>query len=119
MLEISVLKLVTSHVDSSQHDFLEAVGDNFAHIIINVHGGAACRTPSHHGDDAVGAVVVAAVMDFDEASGVKGVEGGLVTEEVAVVAFGVTVAGLEMLVDDVKQGGFALVVDDIVGDARL
>ena len=49
----------------------------------------------------------------------EGVKSGSVAEQVAVVAFGVAVTRAEMLVDDVEQGGFALVVDDIVGDARL
>ena len=117
LLEVGALKLVTPHVDARQHDFLEAVGNDFAHIIINVLGGTARRAPSHHGDDAVGTEVVAAIVDFDEAAGVESVEGRLVAEQVTVVAFGVAVAGFEMLVDDVEQGSFALVVDDIVGDA--
>ena len=117
LFEVRVLILVTPHVDTGQHDFLEAVGDDFAHIIIYVLGGTACGASSYHRDDAIGAKVVAAVMDLDEAAGVEGVEGRLVAEQVAVVALRVAVASLEMLVDDVEQGGFALVVDDVVGDA--
>ena len=49
----------------------------------------------------------------------ESVESGLVAEQVAVVAFGVAVTLAEMLVDDVEQCCFALVVDDIVGDAGL
>ena len=119
LLEVGAFILVTPHVDAGQHDFLEAVGDDFAHIIIDVLGRTACGTTSHHGDDAVGAEVVAAVVNLDEAAGVEGVEGGVVAEQVAVVALGVAVASAEMLVDDVEQGSLALVVDDEVSDARL
>ena len=41
-------------------------------------------------------------MDFDETARVEGVEGGLVTEQVTVVAFGIAVAVLEMLFNDVE-----------------
>ena len=58
-------------------------------------------------------------MDLDEASGVEGVEGWMVTEQVAIVALGVAVSSVEVFVDDIEQGGLAFVVDDIVGDARL
>ena len=102
LLEISVFVLVSPHVYARQHDFLEAVGKHFAHIIIDVLGGTARCPAAHHRDDAVGAEVVAAVLYFDEAAGVEGVEGGAVAEQVAVVAFGVAVAVAEMLVDDVK-----------------
>ena len=119
LLKVSAFVLVTPHVYASQYDFLEAVADDFAHIIIDVLGGTACRPAAYHRDDAIGAEVVAAVMDFDEAAGVEGVEGGLVAEQVAVVAFGVAVTCAEMLVDDVEQSGFALIVNDIVGHARL
>ena len=80
LLKIGVLILVTPHVDPCQHYFLETVGDDFAHIIIYVLGGTACGASSHHRDDAVGAEVVTAIMDFDEAAGVESVEGGLVAE---------------------------------------
>lgn len=116
---MSVFVLITPHIDTRQHDFLEAVGHDFAHIVIDVFGGTACRAAAHHGNDAIGAEVVATVVDLDEASGVEGVEGGLVAEQVAVVAFGVAVAGLEMLVDDVKERRFAFIVYDIIGHARL
>ena len=102
LLEVGALILVTAHVDARQHDFLEAVGDDLAHVVIDVFGGTARRASSHHRDDAVGAEVVAAVVYLDEAAGVEGVEGGLVAEQVAVVAFGVAVTGLEMLVNDVE-----------------
>ena len=119
LFEVDVLILVTSHIDTRQHDFLEVMGDDFAHVVIDVLGGAAGGPSPDHGDDAVGAEVVAAVMDFDEAAGVEGVEGGVVAEQVAVVAFGVAVTRAEVFVDDVEQGGLALVVDDIVCDAGL
>ena len=90
------------------------MGNDFANIVIDVVGATACRPASHHGDDAVGAEVVAAVVDLDEAARVEGVEGRLVAEEVTVVAFGVAMARLEMFVDDVEQGGLALIVDDII-----
>ncbi len=102
LLEISAFKLVAPHVNARQHDFFEAVTDHFAHIIIDVFGGTARCPAAHHRDDAVGAEVVAAVVDFDEAARVEGVEGGAVAEQVAVVAFGVALAVAEMLVDDVK-----------------
>ena len=119
LLEISVFVLVTPHVYARQHDFLEAVKDHFAHIVIDVLSGTAHRPAAHHRDDAVGAEVVAAVVYLDEAAGVEGVEGRLVTEQVTVVAIGVAVPVFEMIVDDVKQGGFALIVNDIVRNARL
>ena len=119
LLEISTLKLVSSHVYTRQHDFLEVVGKHFAHIIIDVFGGTARRPSAHHRDDAIGAEVVAAVVYLDEAARVEGVEGGAVAEQVAVVAFGVAVAVAEMFVDDVEQGRFVLVVDDIIHHARL
>ena len=119
LLEISVFVLVTPHVYARQNDFLEAVADHFAHIIIDVFGGAARCPAAHHRDDAIGTEIVAAVVYFDEAAGVESVESGSVAEEVAVVAFGVAVAVSEMLVDDVEQGRFALVVDDIIRHARL
>ena len=119
LLEICALKFITPHVDASQYDFLESMGDDIAYIIIYILGGAACGTASDHGNDAVGAEVVAAVVDLDEAASVEGVEGGVVAEQVTVVALGVAVPRAEMLVDNVEQGGLALVVDDIVGDVRL
>ena len=119
LLEISTLKLVSPHVYARQNDFLEAVADHFAHIIIDVFGGTARRPSAHHRDDAIGAEVVATVVYFDEAARVESVEGGLVAEQVAVVAFGVAVAVAEMFVDDVEQGRFALVVNDIIRHARL
>ena len=72
-----------------------------------------------HGDDAVGTEVVAAVVDFDEAAGMEGVEGRVVAEQIAVVAFGVAVTHAEMFVDDVEQGSLAFIVNDIVGNAGL
>ena len=119
LFEVGAFVLVASHVDSSQHDFLEAVGDDLAYVVIDVLGRAARGASSHHRDDAVGAEVVAAIMDLDEAARMEGVEGRLVAEQVAVVTLRVAVASAEMLVDDVEQGGLALVVDDKVGDARL
>ena len=119
LLEISVFVLVSSHVYARQNDFLEAVGKHFAHVVVNVLGGTARRPSAHHRDDAVGAEVVAPVVYLDEATGVEGVEGGSVAEEVAVVAFRVAMPVAEMFVDDVEQGRFALVVDDIVRQARL
>lgn len=119
LLEISVFVLVSPHVYARQHDFLEAVGKHFAHIIIDVFGGTARCPAAHHRDDAVGAEVVAAVVYFDEAARVEGVEGGAVAEQVAVVALGVAVAVAEMLVDDVEKCRFALVVDDIIRHPRL
>ena len=80
LLEISTLKLVSPHVYARQHDFLEAVADHFAHIIIDVFGGTARCPAAHHRDDAIGAEVVATVVYFDEAAGVESVEGGLVAE---------------------------------------
>ena len=119
LLEISVFVLVSPHVYARQHDFLEVVADHFAHIIIDVLGGTARCPAAHHRDDAIGAEIVAPVVYLDEAARVESVEGGLVAEQVAVVALGVAVAVAEMLVDDVEQGSFALVVDDIVRQARL
>ena len=119
LLEVGAFVLVASHVDSSQHDFLEAVGDDLAYVVIDVLGRAARGASSHHRDDAVGAEVVAAIMDLDEAAGMEGVEGRLVAEQVAVVTLRVAVACAEMLVDDVEQGRLSLVVDDKVGDAGL
>ena len=58
-------------------------------------------------------------MDFDEAAGVEGVESRLVAEQVAVVAFGVAVAFLIVFLHNVEDGGFAFIVDDVVGDAAL
>ena len=72
--------MVTPHIDPSQYNFPEAVGHNFAHIVIDVFCGTTRGAPSHHRDDAVGAEIVAAIMDLDEAAGVEGVEGGVVTE---------------------------------------
>ena len=117
LLEIGVFILVTSHIDARQHDFLEAMGDDFKHIIIYVFSRTACGASSHHWDDAVGAEVVAAVVDFDEAAGVEGVEGGLVAEQVAVVTLWVAVTRAEMLVNDIEQSGFPFIVDDIVRNA--
>ena len=119
LLEVSAFMLVAPHIDAGQHDFLETVGDDFAHIVIDVFGRTACGASSHHRDDAIGAEVVAAIVDLNEAAGVEGVESGVVAEQVAVVAFGVAMARAEMLIDDVEQGGFTLVVDDIVSNARL
>ena len=119
LLKIGVFVLVSPHVYACQHDFLEAVGKHFAHIIIDVFGGTTRCPAAHHRDDAVGAEVVAAVVYFDEAARVESVEGGSVAEQVAVVAFGVAVAVAEMLVDDVEHGRFVLVVDDIVRQTRL
>lgn len=119
LLEVSAFILVAPHIDSRQHDFLETVGDDFTHIIIYVLSRAARGTSSDHRDDAIRAEVVAAVVDLDEAACVEGVEGGMVAEQVAVVTFRVAVASLEVLIDDVEEGGFALVVDDIVCNAGL
>ena len=94
--------MVAPHVDTRQHDFLEAVSDDFAHIIVYILGGTASGSATNHWNDAVGAEVVAAIVDLDEAAGVEGVEGRLVAEEVTVVTLGVAVASLEMLVDDVE-----------------
>ena len=102
LLKVSAFVLVAAHIYTCQHDFLEAVADDFAHIVVDILSGAARRPSAHHWDDAVGAEVVAPIVDLDEASGVEGVESWLVAEEVAVVAFGVAVACVEMLVDDVE-----------------
>ena len=69
--EVGAFVLVSSHVDAGQHDFLEAVSDDFAYIIIDVFGGTTGRASPDHGDDAVGAEVVAAVVYFDEAARVE------------------------------------------------
>ena len=102
LLEIGAFVLVSSHVDARQHDFLKAVGDDFTHIVIYVCCGTARRSSTHHGDDTIGAEVVAAIVNFDEAAGMEGVEGRLVAEQVAVVALGVAVPCAEMLVDDIE-----------------
>ena len=119
LFEVGAFVLISSHVDTSQHDFLETVGDDLAYVVIDVLGRAACGASSHHGDDAVGAEVVASVVDFDEAARMEGVESGLVTEQVTVITFRVAMARLEMLVDDIENGGLAFVVDDIIRYAGL
>ena len=119
LLEVGAFILVSPHIDARQHDFLEAVCDDFAHIVIYVLGWTACGASSYHRDDTIGAKVVTPVVDLDEAAGVEGVESGVVAEQVAVVTFRVAVASLEVLIDDVEQSGFALVVDDIVCNAGL
>ena len=117
MLKVGAFILVTSHVDACQHDFLETVGDNFAYIVIYVLGGTAGGSTAHHRNDAIGAEVVATVVYLDEATGVEGVEGRLVAEEVAVVTLWVAVTRAEMLVNDIEQSGFPFIVDDIVRNA--
>lgn len=119
LLEIGVFVLITSHVDSGQNDFLEAVSDDFPDIVKDIFRRTAGASASYGWNDAVGAVVVAAVVNLDETARVKRIESWLITEKVTVVAFGVAGTFLEMVVDDVKNGGFAFVVDDIVGNARL
>lgn len=119
LLEIGVFVLITSHVDSGQNDFLEAVGDDFPDVVVDFFRWTTGAAASYSRNDAVGAVVVAAVVNLDETARVKSIESWLITEKVAVVAFGVTSTFLEMVVNDVENGGFAFVVDDIVGNARL
>ena len=119
LLETSAFVLIASHIHARQHDFLEAVGDDLANVVIDVFSWTAGGSASDHGDNAIGTEVVAAVMDLDEATGVEGVEGRLIAEEVAVVALGVAASRAEVLVDDVEKGCFALVVNDIIHDARL
>lgn len=119
LLEIGVFVLITSHVDSGQNDFLEAVSDDFPDIVKDIFRRTAGASASYGWNDAVGAVVVATVVNLDEAARVKRIESWLITEKVAVVTFWVAGTFLEMVVDDVKNGGFALIVDDIVGNARL
>ena len=117
--EIGLAILIPSQVDSSQHHFLEAMIDDALDIVIDVFCGSAGGSSSDHRDDTVGTEVVAPVVDLDQAAGVEGVVGRLVAEQVAVVAFGVALPFVEMLFHDVENGGFAFVVDDIVGDAGL
>lgn len=119
LLEIGVFVLVTPHVDAGQNNFLEAVGDDFPDIVVDFFCWTAGAAASYSRNDAVGAVVVTAVVNLDETARVKSIEGWLITEKVTVVTFGVAGTFLEMVVDDVKNGGFAFVVDDIVGNARL
>ena len=54
LLEISVLKLVTSNIDASQHDFLETMAHDFVHVIIYVLSGTTRRPSAHHRDGCVG-----------------------------------------------------------------
>ena len=102
LLKVGAFVLVATHVDTCQHDFLEAMGDDLAHVVVDVLGGSAGGSSPDHWDDAVGAEVVAAVMNLDETAGMESVEGGMVAEQVTVVAFGVAVAEAEVLVDDVE-----------------
>ena len=78
------------------------MGDYFTYIVIYVCCGTTRCSSTHHGDDTIGAEVVAAIVNFDEAAGMEGVEGRLVAEQVAVVALGVAVPCAEMLVDDIE-----------------
>ena len=41
LLKVGALVLIAPQVDACQYDFLETVGDDFAHIVINVGCGSA------------------------------------------------------------------------------
>ena len=90
-LEVGVTIAITSHIDACEYDLLETMVNHFLDVFIDVLGGTAGGSSPDHRDDTVGAEIVASVVDLDEASGMEGVEGRLVAEQVAVVALWIAV----------------------------
>lgn len=119
MFKINIIVFVSSHIYSRQDYFLEAVADEFRDVLVDVGVGAACGSASHHRDDAVRAEIVASVVNFDEASCVEGVEGGGVGKKVGVIVFEAGYIVGKMIRDDVEDGVFMFIINNVVDDAGV
>src|SRR5512147_3171014 len=69
--EMHSLMLITADVYTGQHDFFISKVKHFSYILQNIFSASADCPSSYHGNDAERTEIIAAVLYFNHASGMK------------------------------------------------
>jgi len=99
LFKIQPFKTVPANVYAGKHNFFVAKINNPANVFQNFIYRTTFCSASNFWDDAERAEVIAAIMDFYPASGVKGFIGRFVIKKVGIEIFGMNDFALKMAVN--------------------